>query len=342
MNQEELKVLLNKYLKDECSDGEKELLDAFFASYTHQNQWIPWDEENPEQYETDLLIDIKKAIQQKEREEFNIYPIKSKVWLNRAASIAIVIGLGIFAFWAYSNFSGDQQEIAYITKTTEFGQKSNIVLSDGSEVRLNAGSILTFPEEFEGNTRQVSLIGEAFFKVQHNPEKPFIIESRGITTTVLGTSFNIQAYPEDKDVKVTVATGKVRVEEAIQPDHNLSKKKDAEGKTVFLTPSQQAVYHKETNSLEMREVDINRFLAWKEDIIRFDDIPIKEAVKILERWFNVTIKLENEAIGDCYISNTFRNENLVNILESVKFIKGNIDYSFQSPNEILITGTCEP
>ena len=84
------------------------------------------------------------------------------------------------------------------------------------------------------------------------------------------------------------------------------------------------------------------YLAWKEGAIVFDDIPITEAIEILERWFNVTIEMKSKSTVDCYISNTYRNENLMNILKSITFIKSGLAYEFQDRNKILITGTCNP
>ena len=323
MDQREFKELLAKYLKNQCSKQEKEQLDALFDFYTKKSHWITWDEQNPDEYENTLLSDIKKDIRQKELKAHRQAAGKRGPWLKVAASVAIAVGIGLLSYLALLHFSSGR-EMVYVTKSTDFGQKTNIVLSDGSAIKLNSGSTLTFPEKFEEEVRKVSLSGEAFFEVRHNPAKPFIIETGDLTTTVLGTSFNIRAYPEKEHIEVTVATGKVQVEAPTLRDASAG----------VLHPSEQAVYDRSTGSVATHTVSLEHFLAWKDGTIIFD--------KILERWFNMEIVFENEASGACYISNRFNNENLVNILESIKFIKKDIDYRFQGKNKILITGTCDP
>lgn len=331
MDQREFKELLAKYLKNQCSKEEKEQLDALFDFYTKKNHWITWDEQDPEAYENTLLSDIKKDIRHKALKAQQQSAGKRLPWLKVAASVAIVLGIGLLGYLAFLNFS-PEPDMVYVTKSTDLGQKTSIVLSDGSAIKLNSGSSLTFPEKFEEGVRKVSLSGEAFFEVRHNAEKPFIIETGDLTTTVLGTSFNINAYPEQEIIEVTVATGKVKVDAPSLRDASAG----------ILQPSQQAVYHRSTGSVSTHTVSTAHFLAWKEGTIIFDDIPLSEAMEILERWFNMEILFENPAAGDCYISNRFSNENLVNILESIKFINNGIDYRFQEKNKILITGTCHP
>ena len=150
-----------------------------------------------------------------------------------------------------------------------------------------------------------------------------------------GTSFNIHAYPGDTSISVTVATGKVKVESFLDTSSLI--KASADVSAVVLTKAEQAIYSITSNNISTTKVDAGHFTAWKDGIIRFDDIPLKQAAQILKRWFNVTITFENEAIGNCFMKGKYINENLVNILESIKYVK-KIEYSFQNKNHILISG----
>src|SRR5690606_36092602 len=118
---------------------------------------------------------------------------------------------------------------------------------------LNAESRLLYPSRFRGGRREVTLVGEAYFEVAHQADKPFIIHSGKLITQVLGTSFNIKAYENDPDIKVAVLTGKVGV-------RNLT----GNQKAVFLTPNQEAVYNKAINSIGKQKVDASLSVSWKD------------------------------------------------------------------------------
>ena len=343
MNHDDLRALLERYHRHECSPEEEALLNAFFDSYTKKHQWRKWEVANPEVYEADLLSSIKEGIKRKEGisgkgKEATRVPLQKhayqKVRISAYASIVLMTAFAVYFFLA------KDPDPSLITKTTQKGQKTNIVLSDGTTIRLNAESTLVYPEVFDKTSRQVTLTGEAFFEVTENPAKPFIVRSGDLTTTVLGTSFNIHAYPGDTSISVTVATGKVKVESFL--DTTPSPKASADVSAVVLTKAEQTIYSITSNNISTTKVDAGHFTAWKDGIIRFDDIPLKQAAQILERWFNVTITFENEAIGNCFMKGKYINENLVNILESIKYVK-KIEYSFQNKNQILISGgSCEP
>ena len=173
--------------------------------------------------------------------------------------------------------------------------------------------------------REVELKGEAFFDVARDTLHPFIVKTGNVKTQVLGTSFNINSYAENKDLKVTVATGKVQVSDTIS------------NQSVFLTPNEQASFNFKSEALTKQTVDLQEYISWKDNIIYFNKVTINEAVAILEKWYGVKIQLENKAIGDCIISGKYSNDNLKNILDGIKYIK-NIDYEFTSGQTIILKG----
>ena len=317
MTEQEIKELLEKYEKGLCSQEEQQLVEDFLQSFQQGASWHTGPGER-RQMEGRILMKIKENIAEKQVRTKSLF--RTPVLKYAAVFVLLLAALGIATYRL-----NQESPVAMITKTTPLGQKSRVVLTDGTTVRLNAGSSLIFPEEFTNNTREVTLTGEAFFEVIKNPDMPFIVRSGDLITTVLGTSFNIQAYPEQASIAVTVATGKVKVASFLDTS------------AVVLTKAEQAIYNTTDNSLQKKKVDLESFLAWKDGKILFDEITFSEAALMLERWFNVTITFENKALRNCLIRSKYNNENLANILESLKFIQG-IDYRFADENTIIISG----
>lgn len=317
MNEKEVKSLMKKYLNGTISEREERLLEQFDANLLSRNLKSVFKTENQ-----------KKRMGEKISK--NITP-RHKVaahrnWIRLVASVILVIGLGYLYYYKQSNNLIQQQPIVHITKTTGGGEKLSLTLADGTKVKLNSGSTITFPESFAGNTREVTLVGEAFFDVTKNAQKPFIVKSRDLSTTVLGTSFNVNAYKDHQKVSVTVVTGKVGIR---------GKKGEA-----FLNPNEQGMFNRDQESISKTEVNVANFIQWKDGIIYFDDITLKEAMRKLERWYGVTFVFENEKSGECHISGTYDNEALSAVLESIIYVKKGLQYEYLENHKILIKGNC--
>ena len=191
MRREEFDDILNRYLQGKSTGDEARLLDDFFNSYRKSAKRSRKGLEDDESLKLELFHNIRKKIDEKEvsAPRRKVYP----QWLKMAASLVLMIGVGFFAYRVYKEMA-QGRAVIQITKTTLRGQKSNITLADGTNVRLNSESTLIFPEKFDKDSREVKLIGEAFFQVTEDPSKPFIITSGDLRTRVLGTSFNISAF----------------------------------------------------------------------------------------------------------------------------------------------------
>ena len=317
MTENEIKVLMKKYLNGTITKEEESLLEAFdhkLLSENHQDIF-----KNPK-HKQQLYQKLAKGIEGSRRKN----PMYK--WTGIAASIIIAIGLGYFGFNHYSHEQEIVQPTVSLTKTTEWGQKLNLVLADGTEVYLNSGSIIKFPQRFDGNSREVELEGEAFFNVAENPNKPFIIKSGEVETTVLGTSFNVNTYSDSQHVAFTVATGKVKVA--------------SQANEIYLLPNEQGVFDKESKSISKERIDIASFLNWKDGIIHFEDAELSQVLQTLERWYGVTFVVDNENIGDCHITATYDNERLDAILESIVYAKKGIRYQFLDNHKIQLMGRC--
>ena len=169
-----------------------------------------------------------------------------------------------------------------------YGTRAKVTLSDQSVVWLNAGSRLIYPSEFRGKERKVILFGEAFFDVEKNPERPFVVETSGYRIKVLGTQFNVSAYPGD-DISQTVLTeGSVQV--TMEQDNWFDK-------NIVLKPNELFAYNKASNSSKIEKVRPEMYVLWKDGILQFEKEDLSRILKKLERFYNIQIDLKNPMDG---------------------------------------------
>ena len=320
MTKQDFFKLAEKYANGTCSEAEEKAFEAYFKELDSKASPLnTWSLTKLEQSRLRMIQDINRSTATP-ASQYNDEKTSSRTAWAVAASIALLL----ISSWYY--FSSDQPEpgVALITKTTEPGQKATIKLSDGSIVRLNSGSSITYPETFStGSIREIKLEGEAFFSVEEDKIKPFRVITGSLVTTVLGTSFNISALPSGADVKVTVASGKVNVSS-----------NSTSGIEEYLTPGQQLTYSKETATVMIRSVDLDKHLAWKDGILLFDKTGISEALERLSRWYGVEFT-GTAGSNDCLVTATYEDEALVNILESFRFIYG-LEYELASNDAVVI------
>ncbi len=166
-----------------------------------------------------------------------------------------------------------------------FGKRSKIILSDGSVVHLNAGTKFIFPKRFTSNERTVFLSGEAFFEVTSNKEKPFIVKTidEKVSVEVLGTKFNVSAYPIDSDILTVLTEGKVVVEE----------KSIFRTQKTILKPGQLATWNKNNESIDVKHVNTDNYTLWTSGLLYFESESIVNIVRKIERFYNVKIVFEN-------------------------------------------------
>ncbi len=177
-------------------------------------------------------------------------------------------------------------------------QVINITLADGSKVWLNAGSSITYPVAFIGKERNVSINGEAYFEIAHDRERPFRVGKGNMHVEVLGTHFNVNAYDDDADIKITLLEGAVKVNKS-----NLSS---------ILKPGQQAKITKEINVVE--QVDTEAVLAWKNGLFHFEKASLQEVLKQLARWYDVEIVYEHELPAKKFVGEMERGLTLSQVL----------------------------
>jgi len=176
-----------------------------------------------------------------------------------------------------------------------YGKKSMIVLSDGTKVWLNAGSQLIYPAVFYGKIRQVTLIGEAFFDVTKNPQNPFLVRASDVSVQVLGTRFDVSAYPDDKIVQTVLEEGKVNLKYS---------EKGILGReyVVEMHPNQMVEFDKTSGESSSKLVDVSKYVSWKDGMLEFEKVDLGRALMQVERFYNVKIHLSDPEIGTYKLS----------------------------------------
>lgn len=206
---------------------------------------------------------------------------------------------------------------------TPNGGENIVVLADGTSVCLNAGSRLVFPARFFGKQRIVRLEGEGYFKVTHDPEHPFIVKTPLGEITVLGTAFNVSAYPENNVCLTTLVHGKVHC-------------KAPNGEELTLKPGEQAIVTEQ--GLTARAVDVEEYMGWTNGLYVFKNRALGDIMDTFSRWYNVDITFENDDLRHIPFSgNVKRYENLNTFLDALKLTE-KVDFKIENGT----IGICSP
>ncbi|WP_295128789.1 FecR family protein [uncultured Chitinophaga sp.] len=175
------------------------------------------------------------------------------------------------------SYNGDVAEVSYNTLSTPKGKLFHLVLPDGSEVWLNAGSAITYPTGFTGKERSVTLKGEAYFEIAQNASQPFMVKVGGSEVKVLGTRFNINAYDNEVFVRTTLLQGSV----SVSTGH----------RSRILQPGQQSTVS--GVDVQVQTVDVSQVMAWKNGLFNFENAGVKDVMNQLERWYDIEVQYEN-------------------------------------------------
>jgi ferric-dicitrate binding protein FerR (iron transport regulator) len=332
LSDEELQLLLARYLSGELTDQEKEFIES-------------WIEESPENEAvfSGYISSWESVSLLHEMEQFNsfdalkkidsrINPNKSVQWLLVMQRVAAILLLPLILYSVYITFDNKSAKSNNVDDvmqkvTTRPGMVTQFTLPDGTKVWLNSGSELVFPMHFTGNNREVQLNGEAFFEVVENAKKPFRVNANNLNIEVLGTSFNVVSYDYDSQAEVVLVHGKVALA--------FNKGSQVE-KYGFLYPNQKAEFDRETLQFSKESVDVEKYTVWREGYLVFRDDNMDEVVKRLSRWFNVDIVLSNNELKSYTFQATFKNESLMQVLNLLK-LSSPIDFKI-TERELLPDG----
>lgn len=256
-------------------------------------------------HEPDFPIPPYLEVIEKSRSRRPILPVMTmKKAYKIAAGVGMFLLMGFFVYFYIHQYH--QYRNTWYESITHPGQKSELILADGTRVMLNANSQIKYPGAFTGDTRDVFLSGEAYFEVSSNAKKPFIVHTKGLSTKVLGTVFNIHAYPDEDVEAVTLLEGKVEV-------HTVGKD------SLLLSPHEEAVFCKSSNMLNRHETeDLLVATGWKDNVMVFDDMSLEEVVKVVNRWYDVQIILAPN-LRQCKMNARFQGESVLTVLKVLQY-----------------------
>lgn len=335
------KELFEKFLKNSCTEEELDKIIRLIRNDFSNDFWKKWAEEEWQKNQEIRFLDdnnfeglldkihhkinINEQLREEERK-----PAKKGfiTYLTRAAAILLLPVLGFLFYTQFRNTS-KTAEYAGLTSdsieiVTPVGSRSQIQLADGTIVYLNYGSKLKYPQKFRSKTRNVVLTGEAYFKVAHNPQKPFVVNAGKLKIAALGTEFNVSAYSDEKIIQTTLVNGKVRIEKV-----GLNAEIDMD----IMKPGQHHRYNQETGIVLNEFDDIEKYISWKDGKLIFKDESIVTITNKLGRWYNVDFEFQDRESMDFTYTATFIDENLNQILDLLKLATP-IDYKILSRKKL--------
>jgi transmembrane sensor len=311
MNPQYLLTLLEKYQAGTCTEEELQQLENWYASLGTDR---PDEILHPQEEATRLLMQqqlqvLKSRLATPER---RIFPYKPM--LRWAAVIFMIAGAWYF-------FQPERQQARVVAEKKEGNRY--LILPDSSRVLLHEGSQLSYPQVFKGNTREVTLKGEAYFDIRENSHSAFIITTGKIKTTVLGTAFNIKAT--DDKVIVSVTKGKVKV---------------AEGERVLaiLTSDHEVVYNVPRAIAEKKTVDAVAQASWIQQDMVFESVTMETIAATISKRYHVNIEFKTKALKDCLVRASFTGmEPLEEVLNVICMVR-NASYVIENNQNVIIDG----
>jgi ferric-dicitrate binding protein FerR (iron transport regulator) len=338
MANDHLLELISRSLSGEATAEELQALETLLATDEKARARYGLLQQFLNQHETVSSTAVEESLQQV-LGRLQLTPVSSMAprakrvhmsrFIKRSLAAAVVIAvLGGAAWWLNVKKTGNT--FALVEKHNAVGTKSTIVLSDGSKIWLNADSKITYPESFTGRTREVYLSGEAFFEVTKNPQQPFIIHLSKGTVRVLGTSFNIRAYDNERVIETSVATGRV----AFIPAPAAGKQRD----TIFLTPNNKVHYSVNDDQVKVAPTAAVEDKAWTEGKLIFKARTLEEIAIELERNFGKKVVFVDEAPKYYRLTGAFENNSLDEILFYLSKSK-NFNYTITNTELLIATNS---
>jgi transmembrane sensor len=311
MTEAYIKTLAKKFLDGTATEDEKKLLHRWYDENlsSEKSETIVSDTYGSAEELKQSIFSRLKEIQPEGQSA--IKPLHSGllrrlyVWSASAAAIAAIT----FFTW---NKLYSISENGLQTVHAPFGKTVSIQLSDGSKLWLNSGSTIIFPKTFSKRLREVTLTnGQAFFDVAHESKRHFIVHTKTLDVTVLGTSFDVKAYDNDDQAKVSVKSGKVGVTIRHNPEQP----------AVMLLPDRQVVVQNKKPEYRINEISAPAVATWKDNRTILEDELLSEVFNALERKYSQHIVVENEKLSEEKISVTLDNQPLTDVLKVLSFSK---------------------
>ncbi len=294
------------WLNSEKGNGEiHQALDEYWHSLE--------DDENVVVESAKMLTNLRSRI---ENSRTTVTGFTIKRLLPYAAILILVFALAGILIHNYIQPAANVR--TYATVIAENGQRSKVILPDSSVVWLNSGTTLSYNNDFALGSRDIYLTGQAFFDIRRMEQVPLLVHCDDLVVKVLGTKFDVSAYPDDKKINVVLESGSVQL---------LCEK--AKNDTYLLKPGEMAEVDLDENKIVTGKVDIEKYTSWKNGFLIFKNDPMKQVIEKLERWYNIEVEVTDPAVYNSIFTGTIRNETLEQIM---KLIEYSCPVSFQVQN----------
>ncbi|WP_298734533.1 FecR family protein [uncultured Chitinophaga sp.] len=337
MDPQHLLTLLEKYNAGQCTQEELALLDSWYESLGRERpDHIIAPDSEAAALLTHQQLQALRAQLQSATHQIPVRSTRSGLLQKAIRTAAVLTGMALLCGAVYYGLQWrDRKKVhpAAVQTLAGLDYSRYITLPDGSKVVLHAGSHLEYPRTFSGNVREVTLSGEAYFDIRQNSSSRFVINTGRVKTTVLGTAFNIKAYPGSNEIVVSVTKGKVKVE-------------DGPNMLAVLNPDQQIVYNTEAATLAQRQVHALEEISWTRNDMVFESVPFETIAATISKRYHVNIHFNNEALKQCLVRASFSGteslEEVLNVLCTVR----NATYTIEDEARVIIDGkgcsTAEP
>ncbi len=328
--------LVALYLSGECSEHEKKNIEQWLESNPDHQQlfnymrkiWQPTVDQPPQHYLETSVQKTLARISEYENAPKNSHSVAEKkvstkvyhMHRNRvskyAAAVFIAVTLSVIYMIISKNFVSVKQPIAMKEVHVEFGKQARIILTDGTRIILDAGSELSFPEKFTGETRDVFLNGEGYFEVAPDVEKSFRVYANHAVIKVLGTKFNVRAWRQNHKVKISVTEGKV----LFYP------KNVVEEKSVPLPMGYISTLYENKSNPTIQKFKPDDQLGWLSRRMKFKDAPLFEVLDQLGRWYNISYQLPDPSYKTVLININIEPKPVKDIIDAIALAL-NLEYN---------------
>ncbi|MCG8321572.1 MAG: FecR domain-containing protein [Cytophagales bacterium] len=335
MSEKDIKYLIQRFIENRSTEDEigqllkilksrdndlkiEAIIDTYFQEVNKEDILSKRANTEEDRLKVRTILSLAKAQELSRGSNVRrLFIAPSKKVYNRIAAVISLAVVASVAIYILKN----TEETKLMVHETAPGHKATVTLQDGSKVSMNSESKLIYPARFNA-IREVTIVGEAFFEIKPDKKRPFVVKSKHLNTKVLGTSFNVRAFPDEEKAQVLVASGRVVVENVPTTSGGVSQE-------IILLKNEMVTFNlAEQVMYKENPVELHKLLAWQDGILIFDGVELREVVRSLERWFGIKITLKTEQVGYCLIRGTFENLSLDRILQLIQYSMEDFTYEF--------------
>lgn len=316
----DIQKILPLYFEGRLDERQSKIVEEWIES-SDENKAIA-DDMASIYYHADALYAISNSQEEKALKDVNkrINRGRLHAGMSRLERVAAILFIPLLMFSAWQIYDGlKSKEYPTITISTNPGMTSAITLPDGTSVKLNSETRLSYPSAFSGKKREVELDGEAYFDVAKDGRHPFVVNtSNDLSITAYGTQFNVESYSNADITTSTLLKGRISM---TYTDNNNRKKE------TFIRPGESIRYSEDTKGIKIWKGDADILTAWKDGKLIFRNMPVADVFKSLSKRFGVIFTVKNDAVYSNYFTGTLENQRLERILEYLSYAS-NINFEF--------------